>query len=238
MCKGWPALQRIAGLPRVIGKIFLINYIIFIILILLLNGILYFFLLNPLIDYFFVQEEGGISLVGRIFLWTVQLMIAAIFAILALRISLVLMSIWHENLVAFVIRHFRTLPEQSFTMREWIGNMKRMLLASLRELLLFLLLILLGLLPGIGVILVLAIGAYMMGRGIIAPYINVLEEHKERVAEVQKSLRMSAFLMGASQMLLALIPLVGWLLMPLLTIYQIIGLTYALEEAKASPAIS
>ena len=68
-----------------------------------------------MVDYFFVQELGGISLMGSLLLWTVQLMIAAVITILAIRISLVLMSVWYENLVAIVIRHFRTLPEKPHT---------------------------------------------------------------------------------------------------------------------------
>ncbi len=44
-----------------------------------------------------------------------SMMIAAVIAILAIWISLVLMSVWYENLVAIVIRHFRTLPEKPFT---------------------------------------------------------------------------------------------------------------------------
>ncbi len=102
----------------------------------------------------------------------------------------------------------------------------------MKELFVFLMLILSGLLPGIGFVRIFASGAYMVGKSITNPY-DVLIEHKARVAEVHKSLRGSAFLMGVSQMLLALIPLLGGLLMSLLSIFQCIGLTYALEEANA-----
>ena len=73
----------------------------------------------------------------------------------------------------------------------------------------------------------------MMGNSIITLYIDGLMEHKARVVEVHKSLRGSAFLMDVSQMLLALIPPLGGLLMPLLSIFQCIGLTYALKKANA-----
>ncbi len=233
MLKGRRAFQEVKNLKTALWKTFLINYTLFVGIMILLNGIVYLYALRPLIDTVFGSGEGGVAAaVGSVLLWGTQLVIAAIFALAALRFSIVLMSMWHENLVGIVIRHFRSLPDFSFSLADWLKTLKQTLVIALKEMFVFLLLIILSFLPGIGLILVFLAGAYLIGKDIFTPYLNVLQEHKEPVEELRKSLRRSAFMLGAPQMLLALIPFVGWLLMPLMMIYQIIGLTYALEENR------
>jgi len=232
MLKGWCAFQEVKNLKTAIWKTFLINYTLFLGIMILLNGIVYLYALRPLVDTVFGSGEGGVAAVGNVLLWGTQLVIAAIFALAALRFSIVLMSMWHENLVGIVIRHFRALPNFSFSIADWLKTLKQTIVTALKEMFVFLLLIILGFLPGIGLILVFLAGAYLVGKDIFTPYLNVLQEHKEPVKELRHSLRRSAFILGASQMLLALIPFVGWLLMPLMMIYQMIGLTYAVEETR------
>ena len=232
MLKGWQAVQDVEGLKASIWKTFLVNYAIFVGIMILLNGVIYLYALRPLVEMVFGTDEGGAALIGTVLLWGVQLVIAAIFAIASLRFSIALMSMWYEHLAGIVILHFRPLPDVSFSITDWLKTLGQTLVIGFKEIMVFLLLIVLSFLPGIGLVLVFLAGAYLLGKDTIAPYLNVLQEHKEPTKEIRKSLRGTAFMLGSSQMLLALIPVVGWLLMPVVMIYQIIGLSYAMEEVR------
>ncbi|MBF0280546.1 MAG: EI24 domain-containing protein [SAR324 cluster bacterium] len=232
MVKAWHAFQNVEKLKTSVWKTFLINYAIFTGVIVLLNGIIYLYALRPLVDTVFGTEDGSIAILGSVLLWATQIVSAAIFAMAALRFSIVLMSLWHENLVSLVIGHFRSLPEHSFSIGAWLKTLRQTAVTGIKEMFVFLLLLFLSLLPGIGLLLVFTAGAFFMGKDITTPYLNVLQEHREPVKELRKSLRGPAFFLGVIQMLLALLPIVGWLLMPLVMIVQITGLTYVLEETR------
>lgn len=237
MLKAQAALRHIEGMQKAIWITFLINYAIFGMLLLFFNGFLYFYLLNPLIDSYFHSNDGSWAWLGRVIFWIAQLTLGGIFAVVAFRLSVAFMSLWHENLVLRVIQHFRSLPQEQFSMKIWLKTLGKTLHSNLKQLLWIVLFLLMGFLPGIGLVLVFLLGAYLMGKDTTQPYLTVLEEHNMPTDDVKKALRFPGFFSGISQMLLAFIPWVGWALVPLVMTYQVIGMAYVLEEQRASSVL-
>ena len=236
MRKGGVALQEVEGIQKAIWLTFLINYALFGTLLLLFNGLLYFYLLKPWMDSLFGLESGSWAWLGTLILWVVQLTVGGIFVVIAFRLSVGFISMWHENLVSKVIQHFRPVPTPAVSLKLWLRTLGQVLTLHLKQLLWILVLLGMGFLPGIGLVGVFLLGAYLMGKDTTLPYLTVLQEHGTPTDGLKNTLRFAGFFSGISQMLLAFIPVFGWALVPVAMTYQVIGVAYVLEEARASQA--
>jgi len=95
---GHQALAEIEGLRSMAVRGMFFNYLIFLSVSLALNGLFYFQLLGPFINWLF-GGEGFWAAVGTIVLWSIQLTVAAVIAMVSLRFSVELLSLWHQSLV-------------------------------------------------------------------------------------------------------------------------------------------
>ena len=232
------AFKEVPGLRASVWKAFLLNYAIFLVSVLVLNGVVYTYLLNPWIEGTFGTGDSGWAIVGTVILWGTQLIISALLVIISLIFSIYLMSLWYEHLVALVIRHFRELPEPTMNWGKWLQLQGKSVLTSLQGIAWILPLLLVGLIPVVGVVLAFVLGAHVVGKEIKIPYTVVLDTHRQLTGDLEKQLPWS-FFVGWPQMALAFIPMVGWVLMPWAMIHQIVGLTFWMEsQHKNSNPIS
>jgi uncharacterized protein involved in cysteine biosynthesis len=151
----------------------------------------------------------------------------------ALRFSIELASLWHQSLVVRVVRHFREIEEPHFSLEAWWDGMKAALWEALKSCVFPLLLLLLGLIPLLGVVLVMVVQAHWMGRDVVNVYLDELRDLDE-VAALRQSWRWMSLRLGWLPMGLAFVPLFGWLLLPFVLTCEVIGFTYQVESSRAS----
>ena len=230
---GHQALSEIEGLRGMAVRGMLFNYLIFFAATLTLNGLFYYQLLGPLINWLFGVGEGFWAAVGSVVLWSIQLTVAAVFAMLALRFSVELLSLWHQSLVLRIIKHFRQIEEQAFSFRVWLANFKYILKESLKACLFPVMLLFVGLIPVIGPPIVFVLESHILGRESTIVYLDSLT-NPEEAAELRKSWRWLPVRIGWLPTILAFIPFIGWLFLPLTITYEVIGFAYLVEKSRNS----
>ena len=223
--------KSIPGLKKKVLRMLALNYAIFLMVSLILNGLFYFYFLNPLISWLFGTEGGFFASLGQWLLWIIQLTVAAVFAFISLRFSLELAGIWHQQLVSHVIRHYRQIPEVSQSFREWLSSIGSTIVDALKLCLLPLLLLFAGLVPVIGLLLVYLLESHLLGRDSMNVYLEEIQSGEEK-EELKKKLRWISLKLGWFPMLMAFIPIVGWLMLPMLMVMIVIGFTSLLERAR------
>ncbi len=231
---GNQAFQQVPGLKGQAIRAFLANLVIFIVVSLVLNGLLYNYLLEPWIASFFGSEDGFWATLGSVILWITQILVGALLAVATLLFSVSMMGAWHEFLVSQVIRHFRPLPDVPFNFGMWLGLTVQSAIVGFKEVLWVLLLIVVGFIPIVGPILAFIGAAYLMGRGIFNPYWTVLQEQKESTDSLKQSVRWAPIQVGLPQMGLAFVPILGWLAMPWVLLTQVLGVAYYIERQRST----
>ena len=230
---GHQALSEIEGLRGMAVRGMLFNYLIFFAATLALNGLFYYQLLGPLINWLFGVGDGFWAAVGSVVLWSIQLTVAAVFAMVALRFSVELLSLWHQSLVLRIIKHFRQIEEQAFSFRVWLANFKYILKESLKACLFPVMLLFVGLIPVIGPPIVFVLESHLLGRESTIVYLDSLT-NPEEAAELRKSWRWLPVRIGWLPTVLTFIPFIGWLFLPLTLTYQVIGFAYLVEKSRNS----
>ena len=161
---GHQALAEIEGLQGMAVRVMFYNYLIFFTATLTLNGLFYYQLLSPFINWLFGGGAGFWSAVGSVVLWSIQLTVAAVFAMVSLRFSVELLSLWHQSLVLRIIKHFRQIEEPAFSFRIWLANIKYIVKESLKACLFPVMLLFVGLIPIIGPPIVFVLESHLLGR--------------------------------------------------------------------------
>ena len=230
---GHQALAEIEGLRGMAVRGMLFNYLIFFAATLALNGLFYYQLLGPLINWLFGVGDGFWAAVGSVVLWSIQLTVAAVFAMVALRFTVELLSLWHQSLVLRIIKHFRQIEEPTFSLRVWLANFKYILKESLKACLFPVMLLFFGLIPVIGPPIVFVLESHLLGRESTIVYLDSLT-NPEEVAELRKSWRWLPVRIGWLPTILAFIPFIGWLFLPLTITYEVIGFAYLVEKSRKS----
>ena len=230
---GRQALSEITGLRSQMIRGLLINYAVFVLAVLVLNGLFYFYALAPFIGWVFGGGEGFLAATATVVLWLVQLTAAAVFAMVALRFSIELSSLWHQSLVIRVVRYFRKIEEPPFSLEAWWNDIKTALREDFKACVFPLLLLLLGLIPLIGVVLVMVLQAHLMGREVVNVYLDELNDPDDAVA-LRQTWRWVPMRLGWLPMGLAFVPLLGWLLLPFVLTCEVVGFTYQVESFRAS----
>ena len=227
---GAVAARTIPGLTRVMIRNLLINLLIYFGIIVTVGLLFYFYILTPSINWFQNQSNTWISYGGTLLLWLVQIAMLMVMGFFSLRISMKFMEFWYGGMVARVVAHFRDLPEEKTSWRTRISEWASLIKDLAKEVAITLALLLLGLIPFLGAPLVFIIGAHLIGRSLKLPYLELVKSPKE--IRRRRNLLLSTFAMGWAQMLLTLIPLLGWLIIPVSAIYQVTGFAYVQEEAR------
>ncbi|GIT09484.1 MAG: hypothetical protein CM1200mP30_31140 [Pseudomonadota bacterium] len=83
-------------------------------------------------------------------MWSIQLTVAAIFAVASLRFSVSLVTLWNQSLVERVINHFREIEERTFSFKIWLAEIKYIFSEALKSCIYPVLLLSIGLIPVIG----------------------------------------------------------------------------------------
>ncbi len=230
---GQQAFSEIEGLRGLVLRGLFLNYLIFFAATIILNGLFYFQVLSPFIDWLFGGGEGFWAAVGTVVLWSIQLTVAAVISLAALRISVELMSFWHQSIVNRIIKNFRQIDETAFSLKAWLAELKYILKEALKACFSPFLLLFVGLIPIVGLLLVFLLEAHLLGRQSIVVYLESLT-NPEEAAELRKSWRWLPIRIGWLAAILTFIPFAGWIFLPLTLTYEVIGFTFLVEKSRTS----
>ena len=241
---GRQALREVPGLRAFLVKGLLLNYAIFLLAAVVGMGLIYWYLVQPLSEGLTAWSMGEgfflamVALLLKGLLWMTQIMLMAATLVLSLLFSFVLMTMWLEGLVGRIVAHCRgnEVPPGPFSLGEWVAGLARSLRDSLRLILLALAALFLGFIPVVGPILVVLVDSYLLGWEIRAPYLTVREEHGDEQRALRRGLTLWTVRTGFLPVLLAMIPVVGWLLLPALLIYMVAGTAWLGEQALKAEA--
>ncbi len=223
---GAAAVRTIPGLHRAAFQGFGLNLAIYFLVMALLNYGFYAGIHLPMRHWLESETAPWLNLFVEMTLWFAQLAVLLISALLSIRVSFKLMSYWHGALIALVIRWFRAdLPSMGV-----IQALPGMIRDLVKEVALGIGLLALGFVPFIGAPLVFLIGCALQGASIVEPYESAMREAKQPTGPRQSAA--TRLLLGAAQMLLALLPVIGWLLLPIVNIYQVVGFAYIQEQRR------
>ncbi|CAM2064984.1 hypothetical protein SCOR_06385 [Sulfidibacter corallicola] len=222
---GGTATRTIPGLKGAAVRGFLLNWILYMALMILLNYGFYRGIHVPLRSWLPLAMPEWFLWMAVVTLWFAQIGVLLITAVFSIRLSVKLMIFWHGSLVTRVIRWFR--PE--FTSPGTLQQLPSLFRDLGKEVAIAIGLLFVGLIPVIGAPTVFLIGSHLQGKSIVDPYEGALAEVEGKPEPVNDL--PARFFLGWAQMLLAIIPLFGWLLLPVANIYQVIGFAY-LQEAE------
>jgi len=230
---GQQAFAEIEGLRGLVLRGLFFNYLIFFAATIILNGLFYFQVLSPFIAWLFGGGDGFWASVGTVVLWSIQLTVAAVISLAALRFSVELMSFWHQSIVKRIIKNFRQIEETAFSLKAWLAELKYIFKEALKACLFPLLLLFVGLIPILGLPLVFLLEAHLLGRQSIVVYLESLTNPEEAV-ELRKRWRWVPFRIGWLPAILTFIPFAGWIFLPLTLTYEVVGFTYLVEKSRTS----
>ena len=230
---GHIAISEIKGLRGLLFRVLFLNYMIFTGATLLLNGLFYYLFLNPIINWLFGGGEGFWSSIGTVILWSIQLSVAAVFAVVSLRFSVSLVTFWNQSLVERVIYSFREIEERTFSFKIWLAEVKYIFIEALKSCIYPFLLLFIGFIPVIGLLLVFILESHLLGRESIIAYSDCLKDFEE-VREIRKKWRWLSLRIGWLPAILTFIPFIGWLLLPLSITYEVVGFAFLAEQSRNS----
>ena len=230
---GHKAMSEIKGLRGLVFRALLLNYLIFLSAILLLNGLFYHLLINPVINWLFGGGEGFWASLGTIILWSIQLTVAAAFAVASIRFSVSLVTLWNQSLVERVIYNFREIEERKFSFKIWLAEVKYIFSEALKSCIYPLILLSIGLIPIIGLMLVFMLESHLLGRESIIAYSDCLKDVEE-ARELRKKWRWMSLRIGWIPAVLTFIPFIGWLFLPLSITYEVVGVAFLAEQSRNS----
>ncbi|MDH4248401.1 MAG: EI24 domain-containing protein [Deltaproteobacteria bacterium] len=236
---GRRAFREIPGLRRYIVFGFVINLLVFVTIAALSISVVYPLVVSPLADKLAtLQTEGGF-LMGLVhtllswLLWVLQALLLAVTALFSFLISLTLLTLWYETLAAKIVSHFRgasALRPPLFSLGLWIRGLGRTLRESLLLIMLSVGALLLGLIPVVGPVLSLLINGYLIGWEVREPYLMVRIGMGEERSRLRAGLMLWTLRAGLLPVLLALIPVLGWIILPLVMILMTAGVAYTAEH--------
>lgn len=238
---GREAFRQVPGLRGLMLKGFVLLYGVFVVVGAVLMGGVYRFVVQPLSQGMAAYDVGGnvfLDLLVPIaagLLWLGQALLLAATLLLSFVVSLALMSLWFEALAGRVVAHRRGggLAEVPFSLAAWLRSLGRVLRDNVLLMVLAVLSLLLGFIPVAGPFLVFALASYLMGWEIREPYLAVRANAGEDLAQLRRGLTWWTLRVGVPAVVLAMIPWVGWLLLPVLLIYQVAGVAWLSEGASA-----
>ena len=156
---------------------------------------------------------------------------AAVFAVVAIRFSVSLLTLWNQSLVERVINHFREIEESTFSFKICLAEVKYFFSEALKSCIYPLLLIFIGLIPVIGLLLVFMLESHLLGRESIIAYSDSLKDVEE-ARELRKKWRWLPVRIGWIPAVLTFIPFIGWLFLPLSITYEVVGFAFLAEKSR------
>jgi uncharacterized protein involved in cysteine biosynthesis len=242
---GRTALREVPGLRAFLIKGFLLNYGVFIVTAAAAMILIYWFLVRPVGEGLTAWSMGEgffwglVAWLLKVVLWVTQLLLMAATLMLSLLFAMALMTLWFEALVGRIVAHCRQESEGAggaFSLREWLGGLGRSIRDSVWLMVLALLALGFGFIPVVGPVLVVLFDGYLLGWEIREPYLTVREEYGDERRALRKGLALWTVQTGLLPVVLAMIPIVGWLLLPAVLIYLVAGFAWQGEQALRSEA--
>lgn len=246
LSSGRKAFGIVPGLKGFLVKGFLINLALFFVLVSLTLALVYPLMVAPMADYLdSLANSGGFwaglwhSFLSWLFI-LVKLLVMTLVVAGSFIISLAMMSLYFEALAARIMAHLgRGSAEEAqarFSISRWTASIVRSLKDSVVILILIVVAFILGIIPFIGPLLALLLNGFLLGWEIREPYLVVRAEQNGSLTELRQGLRLWTIKVGILPLLVAMVPLIGWLLLPLLMIFLVAGVSYTAEQARAGGA--
>ena len=169
-------------------------------------------------------------------LWIGQLMLTGALLMVCLLLALSMMSLWFEALCGRIVSHRRGMElPGGFSLRAWARSLLRSVKDGLWVLLLSAAAMVLGVFSMaagfvVGPLLVFLINAYLMGWQVREPYLLVRESLGGDHKALRKGMAWWTVRAGLLAVFLAMIPIVGWIVMPMILIYQVAGMAWVNEQ--------
>lgn len=240
IASGGTALSEVPKLRKFMAMGMALNYLLMIVLGAFFMGILYYYLFAPWLDSLLAWGSEGngfmafVSGILRFLLWIAQLVIMAGTMVLTLIVSLSLLSLWFETLVGKIMAHCRqdeSLEPPPFEIKAWISSMGRALGNGVYLMTLAIMAMLIGLIPVIGPVIAIIINSYLIGREIRDPYLDMRAEIGETPRSLQQGLGLWTIQAGVLPVFIALVPVLGWLVLPFVMVRLVAGFTWEGEQA-------
>lgn len=241
---GRTAMREVPGLRAFLVKGFLLNYAVFIVAAAVGMGLVYWYLVQPVSASLTAGGLGEgfwmglITTLLQIVFWIAQVLLMAATLLLSMLVAMALMSVWFEALAGRIVTHFRgeTGAGEPFTLGRWLSGLGRALRDSVLLMVVALVALGLGFIPVVGPVLVVVIDGFLMGWEIRDPYLAVRTEMGDDPRQLRRGLMFWTMQTGLLPVLLAMIPIVGWLLLPAVLIYMVAGFAWQGEQALKAQA--
>jgi uncharacterized protein involved in cysteine biosynthesis len=241
LAAGREAFRQVPGLRGLLVQGFLLLYGLFIVIGAVALGLVYRFGVQPLAHGLSTYDPHGNVFLELLLpladglLWFAQLLLLAATLLLALVLSFSLLSLWFEALAGRVAAHARggAPRETPFTLRAWVASLGRALRDGALLLVLAVVALLLGFVPLIGPLLAFALACYVMGWEVREPYLAVRASGGESVRQLRRGLNAWTLRIGTLPVLLAMVPWLGWLLLPVALTLQVAGVAWLSERGRA-----
>ncbi|MBI3991875.1 MAG: EI24 domain-containing protein [Candidatus Lambdaproteobacteria bacterium] len=237
---GRQAFAQVPGLRGFVLRGFLLNYAVFVLVTAVVMGLGYVLLVQPLSAHLLGGEAGPgfwaglMHALAQWLAWIAAVLLMAATLLVAVVLSLALLSLWFEALAGRIVTHWRgTAAGPAFAWGPWLSGTGRALADGLGLLLLALLALLLGFLPLVGPLLVVLVNSVLLGREVRDPYVNVRRAlGDDDLPGAWRHLLWTGRL-GLLPFLLAAVPVLGWLLLPITLITLVAGVAWEGERMRA-----
>lgn len=240
---GRNAFREVPGLRAFLVKGFLINYCVFGLIAAAVMGLGYVFVVEPLsqeIAAIGASEGFWAGLLHTLAVWAAWItgiVLMAATLLISVVLSLILMSLWFEALAGRIITHWRgDAAGPEFTMGYWLRGVGRSLIDGLWLLMLSVFVLVLGFVPVVGPLLVFVLSSYLLGREVRDPYLGLRRELDKD--DIPRAWRMVWWTerLGMIPFVLTVVPVVGWLLLPMALIYLVAGVAWESERLRSEQA--
>ncbi len=239
---GREAFAAVPGLRGFVLRGFVLLYAVFAAVGAVMVGLVYRYAVQPLAAGLEAYEADGGFWWDLLFplltglLWLGQMLLLAATLLVAFVISLSLLSVWFEALAARIMAHVRgqAPQEAAFSLGGWVRSLGRALRDNVLLLALAVVSLLVGFVPLVGPVLVFGIGSFLMGWEVREPYLAVRAGLGEELPALRRGLTLWTLGIGTLPVVLAMVPWLGWLLLPVLLVYMVAGLVWRSEGGAAT----
>jgi hypothetical protein len=236
---GRAAFREVPGLRGLLLKGVVLLYGVFLAVGAVVLGLVYRFAIRPLSVQLSSFDAGG-NVVMELLLpvatglvWLGQALLLTATVLLSFVLSLALLSLWFEALTGRIVAHTRGgTAEAPFSLRAWAASLAQALRDSVLLLALAVVALLLGFVPLVGPFLAFALSCYVMGREVREPYLAVRAARGEALRDLRRGLWGWTLWVGVLPVVLALVPWLGWLLLPLVLTWQVAGVAWLSERGR------
>jgi len=227
------AIAMVGGLKIILFRGIFVNYLIFFCLTLFLNIFFYLKFLKPFIEWIFGFGEGYWASLGNLVMWSIQLSVSAIITLISLRFSIEFLGFWNQCLVKKILNNFRDVDEKPLSLKSFLNEINYFCVDALKACFFPILLFFLSLIPFIGLPILFVLESHFLGKQCINVYLENLN-NLEEIEILKKRFIWLPIRMGWLPSLLTFIPFVGWIFLPLVLTFQVIGFAYTAEISRDS----